>query len=352
MSVLGCLDIAQLRVIRRDLTVIWESIPSVSDAISCSWNRIADDVSSASFVISLVDDSCCPPPIHVIADRVEFLRNGIVEWVGIVTRFSDTGNEINIEAIDLLGEYASRVIHSNINLISTELTAQIDAVRIDADSIDPIPAIWTSIPTTIQTDLTINASDYRNAKDVMIEIAGAGLDITCLGRRIIYGDLTQIALRALIITPSMIRGFPLIGEAGEGVATRVIVSNGSGSAGVYPPGSPVSDSRYGLREIVLDRSDITDLTLLQQTAQAEYFERNRVPRFLAFAEGAWLDEEFPFTLGELIPGRVMRVDVRGDCGVIRQEMRINQITYRVEQGQEQIRIEAAPIGTVIEQETV
>lgn len=343
---LGCLNTAQLRIVRRDSQVIWESLPSVSDAISASWNRIVDDVSTASFVIALGDEGCCPPFIHVVADRIEYIRNGVVEWVGTVTRFSETGNDLAIDAVDLLGEYSARVIHSDIALASTELTAQIDAIRADADSVDPVPLIWSSFPTGISTDLTIAAADYRKAKDVIIEIAGAGMDITAVGRRVWYGDLSATGLRSIVITPQMIRGVPLLGEAGEGVATRVIATNGSGLSAVYPPGSPVVDPRYGLREIVLDFTDVTDLTLLQETAEAEYLERSRVPRFLAFSEGAWLDEDFPYRLGELIPGRIARVDVRGECGAIAQDMRISQLTYQVEQGQERIRLEVAPTGTV------
>jgi hypothetical protein len=347
---LGCLETASLRVVRNG-RVVWASGPGGSDWISASWNRIVDDISLGTFSLALANEDCCPPPIHAVADNVEFVRNDVVEWSGQIVRFGEDGEGITVEAADLLGRYKKRIVRSDISLVGAELTTQVDAIRTDADSVDPVPIIWTPLPTSIATDLTINASDVRIAADALLEIAGNGLDITAVGRRVYYGDLSTLPLRDLRITPQMIRGVPTLGEAGEGVATRVIATDGSGNVAVYPPGAPVVDARYGLEEVVIELTDANP-TVLAQTAQAEWAERNRVPRFLAFADGAWLDEDFPYTLGELIPGRVLRVDVRGECAAIEQTMRISQITYRLTAGDEQVRIEAAPIGTIFEGESV
>lgn len=346
---LGCLESAQLRVSRGG-RVIWLTLPAVSDAINASWNRVADEISTATFTTSLADDSCCPPPIHAKADLVEYIRNGVVEWAGQIQRFTEDGSGVTIEAFDLLGMYQRRIVHADIALVGAELTAQIDAVRTDADSVKPIPLIWTPITTGISTDLSIAASDVRVAWDAMRDIASKGLDITAVGGRVFYGDLTLIPLPPLVLNSQVIRGTPTLGEAGEGTATRVIVTDGSGTVATYPPGPPTVDARYGLEEIVIEATEITDVAVLQQIAQAEWEQRTRVPRFIAFSEGAWLDDDFPAALREIIPGRVVRVDVRGECGTIQQEMRISQLTYRVDAGTEQIRIEAAPIGTEFQTE--
>lgn len=343
MSILGCLETAQIRVIRAG-SIVWASREGVADAMSANWNRIADDISIGSFLVSLDDSTCCPPPIHAKSDLMEYIRNGVVEWAGQIQRVQDDGTAVTLEAYDLLGMYQRRVIHSTHN-ITAELTSLINTIRVDADASKAPPLAWSPFTTGISADLDVLASDYRYAWEAMKDIAGLGLDITAVGARCYYGDLTAIPLRQIVLNDKMIIGNPTTGEAGEGVATRVIVKGDGGLVGIYPPGAPTIDARYGIEEMVIDASSITSQATLDAYAQSEYDLRSRVPRFAAFSEGAWLSEDTPYALAEFIPGRMLKAELRAECSPVSQEMRLSNLTYALAGGAEQIRAELAPVGT-------
>lgn len=350
MTALGCLDTAQVRVSRKG-TVVWTSREGVADAISATWNRIADDISTGSFTISLDDATCCPPQIHAKADKVEFIRNGIVEWAGQIQRVQDNVDNVLLEAYDLLGMYQKRLVHSNHTLTADPILL-VSTLRIDGDDIDPVPITWTAFATGLLADLSVLASDYVYAWDKIKEIAGIGLDITAVGARVYYGDLTAIPLDQLVLTAAMVQGYPTTGEAGEGTATRVIVKGDGGLVGIYPPGAPTIDPRYGIEELVIEATGISVQASLDAYAQAEYELRVQVPRFVNFADGAWLNEDFPFTLQELIPGRVFKADLRSECSPVAQDMRLSAVNYTLDQEGEKVKLEIAPVGTAFVSESL
>ncbi len=350
MSSLGCIDTAQVRVSRNG-AIIWTSRAGVADAISATWNRIADDISNGSFTVALDDATCCPPPVHAKADKVEFIRNGIVEWAGQIQRVQDNTDNVLFEAYDLLGMYQRRLIHNN-HSITGDPILLVSTLRIDGDDILPVPLTWTAFSTGIVADLNVLASDYEYTWDKIKEIAGIGLDITAVGGRVYYGDLTAIPLDQLILTTAMVQGIPTTGEAGEGTATRVIVKGDGGLVGIYPPGAPTADPRYGIEELVIDGSSITSQATLDAYAQAEYEQRVEVPRFVNFSEGAWLNEDYPATLQELIPGRVIKADLRSDCAPVAQDMRLSAVNYTLDQEGEKVKLEIAPVGTAFTSENV
>lgn len=350
MTALGCLDTAQVRV-SRGRSVVWTSREGVADAISTTWNRVADDISNGSFVVALDDATCCPPPIHAKADKLEFLRNGIVEWAGQIQRVQDNGDSVLLDAYDLLGMYQRRTVHSNHNITDDPIYL-VSTLRVDGDNIDPVPLVWSAFPTGLSVDLDVLASEYLYVWDKIKEIAGVGLDITAVGARVYYGDLTTIPLDQLVLTQAMVQGLPTTGEAGEGTATRVIVKGDAGLVGIYPPGAPIVDPRYGIEELVIDASTITSQATLDAYAQAEYNLRVQVPRFVNFSEGAWLNEDFPFSLQELIPGRVFKTDLRSDCVPVVQDMRLSAVNYTIDQEGEKIKLEIAPVGTAFTSENL
>lgn len=350
MTALGCIDTAQVRVIR-NRAIIWTSRAGVADAISATWNRIADEISTASFIIAMDDATCCPPPIHVKADLVEYVRNGVVEWTGQIQRFQDNVDNVLIEAYDLLGMYQRRLIHNNHHITGDPILL-VSTVRIDGDDILPVPLTWTAFSTGMVADLDVLASEYLYAWDKIKEIAGLGLDITAVGGRVYYGDLTAIPLDQLVLTTAMVQGSPTTGEAGEGTATRVIVKGDAGLVGIYPPGPPTIDPRYGIEEFVIDASSITSQATLDAYAQAEYNLRVEVPRFVNFSEGAWLNEDYPASLQELIPGRLVKADLRSDCAPVAQGLRLSAVNYTLDGEGEKIKLEIAPIGTVFTSENV
>lgn len=350
MTSLGCIESAQVRVTRNG-TVVWISREGVADAIGCTWNRIADDISNGTFTIALDDATCCPPPIHAKADMLEYVRNGIVEWTGQIQRVQDNVDFVQLDAYDLLGMYQRRLIHGSHN-VTGDLILLVSVLRIDGDDILPVPAVWTAFSTGITADLTVLASDYVYAWDQIKEIAGIGLDITAVGGRIYYGDLTAIPLDQLVLTNAMVQGTPTTGEAGEGTATRVVVKGDAGLVGIYPPGAPTADPRYGIEELVIDASTITSQATLDAYAQAEYDLRVQVPRFVNFSEGAWLNEDFPASLQELIPGRVFKADLRTECVPVAQDMRLSAVNYTLDGEGEKVKLEIAPVGTAFTSENV
>lgn len=337
---LGCFEQGLLRFVRKG-TVFYRT-----DQFNCSWNRVNDDISTGTFKVPASRD-CCPPEIHARADMVEFERNGVVEWAGYCMKPTTTDGVLQIEAMDLLGGYQSRIIRDPINVTGLDVATIASMVLTSADDGDPIPVVPLLSATGILADRTVTTAEYRIAWDVLKnDLLNIGLDMTMVGTLLYIGPVEDKGLSALKLNNRMILGVPSSGEDGAAYANRIIAKGQNGLVSIYPVGPPVAPAPYPLVEAVVDANDAEDQATLDVLAKQHYDLRSAVPRFVTMDQGVLLKSDSPYELRAYIPGRLVDMTLDTDCLQFQQGMRLSGLSYSLTSGKEEVRVSAVPMGTV------
>lgn len=343
---IGCAEESIVRIIRNGRKIF------ETDKANFNWERKVDEASTASFNIPV---NCCPPRIHAWADYIEHERDGVIEWTGYAMRPEFDGNDMNIEAQDLLFGYQRRTIKTALDHVDVDLSTIFTDYAAAASEYDPLPVVLSPNDSGILGTRMVTVAEYRMAWSAMKELLDTGLDVTTVGRRIFVGPLNAASLPPIRLTERMIKGGlqPKIGEDGAPYANRVIVKGANGLVSIYPTGTPAApNDSYPLVEAVIDASDIDDQGSLDQLALDQHSIRSQVPTFFSMDQGIALKETAPFALGELIAGRLVNLVFDSSCGLISQAMRIARVVYTLSGLQEAIQIELAPAGLVQASELV
>lgn len=345
---LGCLEPGEskLTVIRNGRKIV-----EVVDNFITSWERAPDAVSLATFSFPV---SCCETKIHAWSDYVQHTRNGIVEWAGYVTRPEFDGEEMTIEAADLLKIFSKRIIRQPFEHVDVDISQIFTDYAAACGVYDPLPIILIPSDTGITATRTVTTAEYRLGWDAMEELLSVGLDVVSVGLNVYVGPIDQ-QIRPIRLTERMFKGEvqPLIGEDGEPYANQIVVKGANGLVSQYP--NTVTPARpnisYPLVEAVFDAPDIEDQNSLDRFALEQYEARSQVPTIISMQGGVTLVADFPYELRELIPGRLVNAILRTECGLLQQAMRLNKVHYN-SSSDETIKIEIEPAGLIDAEELI
>lgn len=337
---LGCNEETIVRILRGG-RVLYRT-----DKFNCSWGRVSDNISKGTFKLPATD-GCCPPQVHAVTDKIEFERNGIIEWAGYVTKPVLKDGLLNIDAEDLLFGYTRRIIRDPIDFVATDVSVIAEAILTSADSIDPVPVVHLFNPSGVLADRLITLAEYRIAWDPLVnDLLKVGLDMTMVGTLLYAGPLENRGLLPITLSERMIEGIPTVGEDGYAYANRIIAKGADGLVSIYPAGPPAVPAPYPLVEFVIEDTDAADQNSLDILAKQYYDMMSETPRYVAFEDGVRLKADTPYPLRALIPGRLVRAKIQTQCALVQQGMRLESVSYSLTNNKEDIKISAVPMGTV------
>lgn len=317
MSVLGCVENYTVQVVSKEGIALGQLQPA-----GIAWSRVLDGISEATISVAIADPTCCAilGQIHAWHHEVQIFRDGEYVWSGPVIDISGDRDQTTIIARDLFALLDKRIIHNPICFSPdcggsvADLTDIAKALINDAFAIDGHGYEFFSEPTGLLGERLYQPGE--TAWTVVQEAMALGLEMTCLGRRIIIGLANGQAPfgATAMLTCADFSGNLEVEEDGNGLATRAI-SIGNGFVGVATaPGTDINGEHpyYGLIEFVgPSQSELTTQALADAAAVKLISERFPPPLNLVLPTSSALSANAPISIHELVPG--VLTNILADC---------------------------------------
>jgi hypothetical protein len=297
------------------------------------WHRIRDNISSAEIIVST--DQCCDllGDLRSILHEVHIYRNGEPVWEGPITRIEYEQESVHIFADDVLWASTRAVIEKGYDYLYPKVgyvLDTMDSLMLDCYARGGDP--WHMLPTHLHPLRTANEPKHHQvvndwqmytweAFDKFAE--DNGTDYTVVNRDVYYWDL-NVAWKVLPpLDERWISELPRLVEYGNSLATRGIVTNGRGFAGVDDAGMPTTGPKgYGLIDDLTVNSQETDtqetpsneeLLGWQETALKNIGDRWPTPLGIVVPDNTMLLPSSPWKIRDLIPGAWFEVSVTRLC---------------------------------------
>jgi hypothetical protein len=335
------------------------------------WKRIRDDVSTG--VATVPTNECCElvSTLRTVKHELHIYRNGQPVWQGPITRLEYEFDQVQIFAEDVLWQTKRSVIEQGYNNADPNIGWVIDRMewllyhsyskmgdpwRMTTGRIHPIRG--SDDPKTsrvvfawqmyVWDDLDKYAEDY-------------GTDYVVVNRDIYFFDTGLKWLTLPALDESDLSQSPRVVEYGNQLATRGIVTNGRGYAGI----SPVNDAglaEYGLIDwLITNEIDGTagavvgsvpaptppsgasggtepttppvagpptarEIEQWTGTATRNIRERTPAPVAVVIPANSTLMPHAPWNVNMLIPGAWFQISTAGLCREVTEWQRIQEVT--------------------------
>lgn len=332
MGVLGCVDNYTVQVVSK------EGIPLGSlQPAGVAWSRVLDGISEATVSIPIADPTCCQilGSVHAWHHEIQIFRDGEYVWSGPVVDVVGDRDQVTIIARDLFALLAKRIIHNPICFSPdcggavADLTTIAEALIQDAFAVDGHGYEFYGVPTGLLGERLYQPGE--NAWAVIQEAQALGLEMTCLGRRIVIGLANGSAPfgKTALLTCSDFAGNLEVEEDGNAMATRAI-SIGNGFVGVAnAPGTDINGVHpyYGLIEFVgPSQPELTSQALADAAAVKLVSSRFPPPLNLIMPSGSALNANAPIAIAELVPGVLTTILADCVCNPIQASMVLTNLS--------------------------
>lgn len=360
------------------------------------WNRVRDDISSATLTTSGFGEDCCAllGSLRTWAHEIVVFRDGIRVWEGPITRIAFHRGEVEIEARDPMVYVYRRIMRQGYNdnyrisggvrghdhefVFVPGSSARLCACGareygtrtvVDRSALIIANALapWDPnvLPWLTRFDFEDDAREARAVQDwsktaweeVDNLAATGGLDYTTVGRRIILHDTH----RPIGLLGEMREGdffeSPVITEYGMNAANVFGVTNNSGIYGSFE--FPIEE-RAGLGPIEMiaseyGESDTTGvpeaMTAAQKAAKAKILngqaERNiggrwPAPLVVRVPDNARLNPKANVGINQLVPGVYIPLRATTPCREFAQMQKLDSMSVEVTPGSEAVRVVMSP----------
>jgi hypothetical protein len=350
--------------------------------LSLSYNRILNDTSVAKVTVGLrgTSEECCLclGGLNPWEHEISIFRNGIEVWVGPIVEIEfDTANDkATFTARDLSTWLERRVVELR--------DGDYDVENIDSKDVfeylmnhayckQPWCMTWSSGPTGVGVTKYYPSHDntdrwggtYPIVGDEIRSLAEFGVDYTVVNRHMYAGDLDLNPPTAskMVLLSSHWAIDPIVRVSGIDMTTRTIVAGGDGGWDGYydeqvwiepPVSGPISpgqltanQKQYGLIETFQTASDLYDedtTTSPNAVTQIAFgrHELDSVP--FVYIDGGQLSKEAPLLMENLIPGAIIEVRMQETCRPFFGPHRLYELTVSVDNLDETIGVQVAPVG--------
>lgn len=282
-------------------------------------------------------DECCRvladvrPWVHEVAlyRRSGTEIAGDLIWVGPISDDIELskGGTAKIPARDLAAWMDVRVVHSDHSWQDLDIGQIGEEIAADALAPDPSPGITLARRMTGQRySLDVLASTYALAGERLRALAQAGLRWYAVRRTITFcGDDEPL----VTLVDEHLRETPTVRLAGSAQATRVIVAGqGVGEEQAIVAEASATAPAAGLVERV-SRTDAPNLAAAQSDADSWLAEAENP---VAVVDSAILAESAPLTVADLLPGRIVRMQLSETCYPVDGLYRMTMIEGAVQSG--------------------
>lgn len=394
MAELGCLaDGNEISV--QVLYTCGQPLCNLTNLVSLQWNRVLDDISTASVQVALTgsgDDPCCEclADIHPWCAELAIYRQGILEWIGPITRVTYSRTLVSIEAEDMLAWLRVRVPQGVFDNVGSpdeigDIALQMLTVAFaekDPCLLDYVVQTDLNIRPTLFSDMEFSAEQFPAYEgtffDWFLDLSEVGLDFTTIGRSILIGGSNFNLPPLGTLMDHHILGDIEIVRDGELFANRwyirheqdetlsvcqvdckaengnvdcaLCADNGFTRPCVTVPCPAIVDAEdqycYGLVERVNKEGVPFNITTAQQAGAAYLAASNPEPMVLSFTEGgARLAPNTPWELHDMIPGQRIDVALARLCLPIAQSFQLLEVFYELTaEGNESISMTLAPMN--------
>lgn len=313
---------------------------------SVTWTRVLDDVSTASVTVAGGVD-CCGDLGGVRSWRHELsiYRGGKFVWSGPITQVQWTTDGVVIDAVDIVGLLDRRVPHQAFTFTDIDLTEIARQLIEDGFAPDdPGHSVTVLGPAGVTGGRQYLAGVGQTA-DHLRDLAETGMDFTAVGNNIVILPETFCDVVGRLSDADMPEGL-VVAEDGTELATKVYVAGQStsvlGSAGV-------ADDYYGLIELYLEQTSVTDTASATAAAAARLRTSSAAPVFID-TQAVTLAPTAPVSIEQLVPGWCLDITSAGTCRTITQRLKIVGVSVREtggsssSAGQEQVQVQVAASG--------
>lgn len=298
----------------------------------CRWNRIRDDISSAEVVIGV--DECCGQldDLRTILHELHIYRDDEPVWEGPMTRLEYEYTEMRIFAEDVLWQAKRTVIHPGYDDRYPRVGLVLDRFDYllhqcyDRQG-DPWNMEGHLHPVRTPGEPREARQVYNWQDTVWNEIDNFGehygVDYTVVNRDLYYWDIHWQWKTLPPLDEDWISEFPRIVEYGNDLATRVIVTDGRGHAGVDEAGLPATGRDvYGYVDHIINNANDNDtntkpsdekLLHWQETAARHLTHSWPSPVGIVVPDNTTLLPNAPWLISDLIPGAWFEVSVKRLC---------------------------------------
>jgi hypothetical protein len=288
------------------------------------WERTRDEMSGATVDILKPDQTCMTilQTLRAARHEVVVFRNGERVWEGPITRIEYGKEYVQIDAKDVLW-YASRTA---LNPGFDHRTAIANAITVLSDVLEDCYGTALSDPRGLNVGKWLTPvygdDDPKTARfqpaysqtvyEMMESFAeDSGVDYVVVGRRILWFDTH---LRGHVLPPMSDKHFLaglIVTEYGSEMATRVIMTDGQGSASIEVAPTEWTNY-YGLMDKVITT---TNEDTQGQAVEVTEREGGRYPAPLRVRvpDGTGLSPDAPVTIQQLIPGAAIPLRSEGTC---------------------------------------
>lgn len=350
MAVAGC-GTHSCRVLDRDGGIVAEA----NVLTEVQWSRVLDDISTARVVVQPSSD-CCGQLGNVRSwrHRLVVYRDDKYVWDGPITNVDWRLDQVEIFAEDLLSWLARRVPHQSLAFKSTDLATIAKALIDDGfASDDPGHTVEIVGAAGVQgsREYTRNVGQTL---DHVKDLAEAGIDFTVIGSTIVLLPETWNERVGRLTDADFPDGLA-VSEDGTGLTTRVVVagqqqtdSNGNVTDTVIGEAGGV-DAYYGLHELYVEQTSITDTASATSAAQALQRAGQTVPVFVDTQE-VTLSPEAAIEVDRLVPGWCLDVTSAATCRTVAQRLKIVGVKVTetggsdTEPGGESVQVQVAASG--------
>lgn len=322
-----------------------------------TWNRVLNDVSSASVIIGVSGPDCCAElgalrswRHQLNLYRVNETGASSLVWTGPVVNVDWTQDQVLISAVDVLGWLDRRVPHQDFAFDNTDLV-DIAAALIDDGFLPDDPGHTTTI--VGQSNVLGGRTYVTNVGqtlDHVRDLADTGIDFTAVGTNaiILPDDFCDVVGR---LSDADLPSGLSVSEDGASLATRTIVAGTEDGDPVGTAGG--TNDYYGLLERYFEQRNIPDQLAADQAAAGALGPLLAVPVFID-TQDITLAPTADIDVTLIVPGWCLDVTSDSTCRTITQRLKITGLQVSEDggtegnPGQEKVTIQVAAHGNDLE----
>lgn len=319
---------------------------------SVSYNRILNDVSTASVSIGVSGPDCCAEMGNLRSWRQTLNLYRVTEdgsalmWSGPIAKIDWKFDRVDIVAVDLIGLLDRRVPHQDFAFTNTDITEI--ARQLVEDGFAPDDPGHTT--TVIGASGVLGGRTYSinigQTADHLRDLADTGLDFTAIGNNVIIlpDDFCDVVGR--LSDDDLPEGLT-VSEDGASLATRVVVAGPDDGDPVGTAGG--TNSYYGLLERYIELDNIPTQAAADAAAAARLASLLAVPVFIE-TQNVTLSPQANIDVSKLVPGWCLDITSQATCREISQRLKITGMSVTEDggsadtPGQERITVQVAATG--------
>lgn len=310
------------------------------------YSRVLDAASTADVSFATPGPDCCGQLgaiDHWNTDLV--IAEGEDElWRGPVRRVRYRRGAVFIEAVDVLGWLAKRVIASDLSYTLTDVTdIFVGIYEASVGYVDRPVFEIISYASGVAETRSVKASEYKMALSEVNEMLDAGLDVTTFGRYIIAGLPPFVPIK---MSDNDVQGEIEVVKDGDEFGNGVITDADAQIVSLYPPAPQAGTNGYPLVQTRLYDPGLNDQLSADNAAKARYdFSANGIRRVRSNG-GLILLPTSNIDHRRVLAGQLVNFAATQTCYSAEETLRLGKITNLIENGTETTTIDLQPLGGV------